>query len=321
MTVWRWSCFSPVHQAANRGHQLIVFASRSAGRRRARSGVRDRRAGERDLVERAGPRGSASDVDAVALLVDHSLDPSDLAGDACRRDQLVLVASSAQRWDTHGYRTDCGRRLARLRDTLLMAWRCGRRLRFRDLGSGAGVGAARADRASLGAAGGGGPARHGLGALIVVSYAAVAIAKSLFQKELAASASPSNSRRRTSFGAGLVLWTLIAGSSRLPSTSAPRDDRLDGALSARVRTRGSSRRARARAGATATRAPQRCGGCACGASTRGPTSRTTSAATGMLYKEIAVGFLLGLRRSDPRATLRDAFLTSSPHAVQVLWAR
>jgi len=40
----------------------------------------------------------------------------------------------------------------------------------------------------------------------------------------------------------------------------------------------------------------------------------------MLYKEIAVGFLLaGFAAQIPRATLRDAFLTSSPHAVQVLW--
>jgi uncharacterized membrane protein YraQ (UPF0718 family)/YHS domain-containing protein len=217
-----------------------------------------------------------------------------------------------------------------LRDTLLMAWEVWWALVFGFAISAAVQAWVPRERieASLG---GSGPAAvlraTGLGAASSsCSYAAVAIAKSLFQKGASAASALAFQFASTNlvWELGLVLWTLIGWQFALAEyvgglvmialmalfLRAFVTPRLEAAAREHAR------------GATAGHEHHSVGG---RMRLRSIDSWSDVAHNfrgdwQMLYKEIAVGFLLaGFAAQIPRATLRDAFLTSSPHAVQVLW--
>ena len=217
-----------------------------------------------------------------------------------------------------------------IRDTLLMAWEVWWALVFGFAISAAVQAWVPRERIEASLAGSGpGPVLRatGLGAASSsCSYAAVAIAKSLFEKGASAVSALAFQFASTNlvWELGLVLWTLIGWQFALA-------EYLGGlvmialmafALRAFVSPRLEAAAREHARGASAGHEHHSVGG----------RMRLTSVAAWsdvahnfradwkMLHREILAGFVLaGFAAQIPRSVFRDAFLTSAPHAVQVLW--
>jgi len=217
-----------------------------------------------------------------------------------------------------------------LRDTLLMAWEVWWALAFGFAISAIVQAWVPRERIEATLAGGGlRPVLRatGLGAASSsCSYAAVAIAKSLFQKGASAASALAFQFASTNlvWELGLVLWTLIGWQFTLAEyvgglvmialmallLRAFVSPRLEAAAREHAQTANAGHEHHSAGGRMRLTSIDAWSDVA--HNFRGDWQ--------MLYKEIAAGFLLaGFAAQIPHSALRDAFLTSSPHAVQVLW--
>jgi uncharacterized membrane protein YraQ (UPF0718 family)/YHS domain-containing protein len=217
-----------------------------------------------------------------------------------------------------------------LRDTLLMAWEVFWALVFGFVISG--FVQARVPRERIEAAlGGSGPRALARATVLGAassscSYAAVAIAKSLFQKGASAASALSFQLASTNlvWELGLVLWALIGWQFTLAEYVG--GIVMIALLAAALRLFVSPRleaQAREHAQSAASGHEHHSAGGTAPITSIDAWSDVAYNFRGdvqMLYREIALGFLLaGFAAQIPQSVLRDAFLTGAPHSVQVLW--